>query len=221
MGLGSSGTMANNGAVTFTTAFPRILSGGAFLYYPAGSIFAGSSAGVYWTVMSSTTVGVVYNNAYTSGQPIIPISPTAFSSTGPGAFVQTTASTTILAPGTLWGGFLGANGSMQVLMTLSHLNSVTSKSITLRLGGVSVFFVGSTTLARLFYNTSIHNRGKEDLQFSHGSDLGYSGSSSSGSFVDTLIDTSANKDITLTASIVDALSYILLEECVISALPYG
>lgn len=90
----SSGSMADNGALTLTTALPTTYPH-AFVRLPADAISAGSAAGWYYTVFSSTTAATVYNNAYTSGSPAVPASPTAFVTTGPGAYTQTTASDVI------------------------------------------------------------------------------------------------------------------------------
>ena len=85
--LSASGSMGNNGVVTLGVALDRVYPR-CYMYFPANAIFSGSSAGWYWTVMSSTTVGVVYNNAYVSGYPTIPTI-AGFTTTGPGAYTQT------------------------------------------------------------------------------------------------------------------------------------
>src|SRR5690242_937018 len=109
-----TGTMANNGAVTFGTALPIAYSGGAWIYYPAGAVAAGvpAAASWLWTVMSSTTVGTVYNSTYTSGAVALGTT-TAFVTTGPGAFVGDTAEE--FGPQiTLPANSLGANGSFWI-----------------------------------------------------------------------------------------------------------
>ena len=102
----SSGIMANNGAITLTTALDTTYAN-CYLYLPANAIEAGSAAGLYFAQMSSTTVGTVYNNTYTSGKHAIPSSPTAFVTTGPGAYTQTTGSDITLLLTTLSGGAIG------------------------------------------------------------------------------------------------------------------
>lgn len=39
-----TGTMGNNGAVTMGTALPTTYSGGAWIWYPAGAVAAGTPA---------------------------------------------------------------------------------------------------------------------------------------------------------------------------------
>jgi hypothetical protein len=85
----SSGSMGNNGALTITGAVASIYPN-AYVYLPSGAISSGSAAGYYYAIFSSTTAATVYNNTYTpgSGVPTVPASPTAFSTTGPGAYTQ-------------------------------------------------------------------------------------------------------------------------------------
>src|ERR1700693_852831 len=86
--LPSSGTIGNNGALSALTALPTIYAN-AYLYFPAGAIVAGSLAGLYYCIMSSTTAGTIYNNTYdtTLGvMPTIPANPVPFVTPGPGAY---------------------------------------------------------------------------------------------------------------------------------------
>lgn len=88
MALPPSGTIAANGALTLGTALDNVYPS-IYMYFPAGA-WTGSTAGMYYVAMSSTTVGQVYTNQYVSGVPTIPTSPTAVS-TGAGAYTQTTS----------------------------------------------------------------------------------------------------------------------------------
>jgi hypothetical protein len=89
--------MAANGAVTLGTALSAIYSFGLWLYFPSGAVYAGSAAGLYWCVMSSTTVGTVYNNIHIPGtnSPDPPTSPTAVVAAGPGAYTGATSEITV------------------------------------------------------------------------------------------------------------------------------
>ena len=70
-----SGTVAADGTVTLGTALPAALAG-AWLYFPAGA-FATATAGWYWVVMTTTTVGTVY-----AGQGGAPVAGSASAYTG-------------------------------------------------------------------------------------------------------------------------------------------
>lgn len=66
IGLPSSGTIGNNGALTLSgNQISTTFSSGAWFHFPANAVYSGSPAGFYWTRMSSSTAGVVYSN-YTS-----------------------------------------------------------------------------------------------------------------------------------------------------------
>jgi hypothetical protein len=110
-------TMGNNGALSTLAVLPTTYSGGAFIYMPANGIFAGSTAGWYWFVASSTTAGTVYNNQYTSGDPrlAVPATPAPFASTGPGLVTQTTAADLTAHQITIPGGSLGPSGRVRTL----------------------------------------------------------------------------------------------------------
>src|ERR1700681_3984090 len=102
---GNSGSVAANGVDTLGTALP-VAYPNAYKWYPAGAVFAGSVAGWYLIQMSSTTAPVIFNNVYTSGQPVIPapsqLVPVV--AAGPGAYIATTGATT--------GPTFALNGSM-------------------------------------------------------------------------------------------------------------
>jgi hypothetical protein len=122
----TSGSMGNNGALTLTTAVATAYPN-AYIYMPAGAISAGSAAGWYYAVFSTTTAATVYNNTYTSGSPTIPSSPAAFSTTGPGAFTFSTASEYVGISLPVPGGALDANGSLEIQYTATANNSANPK----------------------------------------------------------------------------------------------
>lgn len=88
--IAPTGTMANNGAVTLGTALSANSYANLYLHFPANAIVAGSAAGWYFAQCSTTVACTVFNNVYTSGQPTIPVSPTPFVTTGPGAYTGET-----------------------------------------------------------------------------------------------------------------------------------
>jgi len=135
--LVSSGSMANNGAITLTTALPFAYAA-CFMYLPAGAIVTGSSAGWYYAVMSSTTQATVYNNTYTTGVPTRQASPTPFVTTGPGAYTQTTGSAVTALSVAVPGGSMGPNGRLSVVKLGSLANTANNKVVETFLGG-SVF----------------------------------------------------------------------------------
>src|SRR5579859_1785192 len=91
--VANTGTMGNNGALTLGTALPSTYAN-AYVYLPANAISAGSAAGWYFCQFSSTTVGTVFNNTYSSGTPQIPAALVSFATTGPGAYTGVTTQIT-------------------------------------------------------------------------------------------------------------------------------
>lgn len=158
----SSGTMGNNGAVSGMTALPQTYSGGAYLYLPSSAISAGSAAGWYWFVGSSTTAGTVYNSTYTSGIPVAGTA-TAFSTTGPGAFTGATGAITAVSvtiPATL----IGANGTVELDYAYVFNNTVGNKVNAVSFGGTNCHSVTSTTQGSFVGKCYIVNRGSTQRQ---------------------------------------------------------
>lgn len=196
VGIAPPGTMGNNGAVTFSTALPFQFSG-AYLYYVANAISSGSAAGFYWTVPSSTTVAVVYNNTYTPGGALTrPASPTAFVTTGPGAYVAPTTEITCYSA-TMLGGLPGPNGRVTIPLYVTTENSANSKTVRVRANASTILMSNSNTTIPMFYLPTLTwvNRGAKNVNWTSywavGGGTTYSG-------VTTALDTS--NDVTITAT---------------------
>ncbi len=170
----SSGTMGNNGAISAMTALPRIYSGGAWIYLPAGAICAACTASVggggagnasavgwYWFVGSSTTAGTVYNSNYTTGIPVIGTT-TALAETGPGAYAGITGAITALSV-TVPGNSMGINGQVVVDVLYSHSN-VGTNLYTIQYGGITCMAVSQTTVLTAIANCTVANRGNTAQQ---------------------------------------------------------
>jgi hypothetical protein len=130
----SSGSMGDNGALTVTTTLTFIYPK-AYVYLPASAIVAGSAAGWYYTVFGSATVGQVFNNLYdpaVGGEPTVPASPTAFVTTGPGAYTQDVAAGRQGPSFTLSAGTLSASGRLWFEFGARCNNTANAKSVSLR-----------------------------------------------------------------------------------------
>lgn len=143
--LAPTGTMGNNGAVTMGTAFPRTYSNGVWVKYPAGAVAAGvpAAAAWLWTVMSSTTVGTVYNSTYTVGTPTLGTT-TAYVTTGPGAFTGVTGAQTAVSL-TLPAGAMGANGQLLGHARFIPSNNAGAKVVNVNFGSTDL--VGAVSIA--------------------------------------------------------------------------
>lgn len=205
-----TGTMANNGAVTLGTALPTTYAG-AYMLFPASAIVSGSAAGWYWVVMSSTTVGTVKNNTYTSGIPTIPASPIAFSTTGPGAFTGITAQTNSVSP-TLPGKLNGLQGTVNALLGWSMTNSANTKTTTFLLGGSTVHAVNTTSTAGADQLFSFTNDNSAAAQVGSTGSYGV-GSNGSGA-LRTTVDTSTDQTMAIAGTRGTATEYLILDRTV-------
>jgi hypothetical protein len=191
----SSGSMGNNGALSGVTALAVTYSKGAYIYLPANAIQAGSGAGWYFAIFSSTTAATVYNNTYTSGIPAIPSAPTAFVTTGPGAYTGDTTLRTALDI-TLPAGAMGPNGSLRVRCVTSSTNTAGARTnFAVKLGGAGgTSHLTNTTVSSLGVTGEvvIHNVGAQDAQSSQ-----TAVNASSGALIRSTIDTSASTTIVI------------------------
>jgi hypothetical protein len=138
--LPSSGTMGANGALSAITALPySAFPQPCFMYFPAGKVFSGSPAGMYYASILTATTATVYNNMYTSGLPqaAIPVVPTPVVDAGPGAYTQTTGSLITLAEMVLPAGLMGANGSFGLDFFMSQTNNANAKMLSTSFGAVT------------------------------------------------------------------------------------
>lgn len=220
-GIGPSGSFANNGVWTAGTALPTTYSGGCYLYFPANTIGAGVPAGLYYTVMSSTTVGTVYNNTYTSGVPLPPSSPTAFVTTGPGAYTQSTAELTINTI-TVPGDSMGANGSLRYGSKVSVNSSANAKTVNVKYGGTTMLN-GTTSTAGVssfrFQNGIIGNQNATNKQVGEaGGSFGGANGVNSGTIARGTVDSTTDQSLTVTATLGVATEYVILESSLIEVM---
>lgn len=204
----SSGSIADNGALTLTTALPNAYAN-CYMYFPADAIEAGSAAGLYYVQMSSTTAGTIFNNTYTSGRPTIPASPTAFATTGSGAYTQTTAADLTLLSFTLPGGAMGPHGRVEFYQQAVHAANSNIKTPKIKIGGATVYSPNSTTQTLIMVPYILKNRGVQNRQVDN-SFAGFSNvTTTAGQY--RAIDTSVDNTILYTASLANAADFYVLE----------
>jgi hypothetical protein len=215
--ISSSCTMGANGAASACVAMPRTI-GASYSYWPANAICTANTAGWYWTVWSSTTAGTIYNNVYSSGQPVYQSSPTAFScSAGSGTQAATSMiqGPTVPVPA----GTMGANGSLQMLALSSFINSSGSKQIAGNFGGTQVALAAYTTIATSGWMGLTTNQGVATSQASAGGTM----------FSQTglqIVTTAVNTANTVTAYIsallsANATDYFIIESYSFTLLPHS
>ncbi len=135
-GIPSSGTVGANGALTsLVTPFSVTYANGIYLYFPAGALASGSLPGYYWTIMSGTGTGTVYNTMYFAGQPEVPTNPLAFSGTTGTSYTQTTGGYQVLLQANLPANAMGLTGEIAVEWAMRVNNSSNTKPFYWMLGG--------------------------------------------------------------------------------------
>lgn len=208
--LPSSGSIGNNGALTGITALPTTYAS-CYMYFPVNAIAAGVAAGLYYVVMSSTTAGTIYNNTYTSGTPTIPAAPTAFATTGPGAYTQTTGAELTLLSLTVQGGVMGLSGSLFYQVTTAYPSNTNTKTTRTKFASVaySSFAINSAG-ATTKYDNTITNVGSASLQMSQGSSLVQNNSSTAISY--QTANTAVDQSLIVTGQLGVATDYIIIAQ---------
>ena len=217
----SSGSVATNGALTLTTALPTAYTWGCYMYLPAGAAYAGSAAGLYFVVMSSTTLGTIYDNRLAAGDsPTVPTTLVPIVAAGPGAYTQTTSPvdlTTITIPANT----LGANGWMLCAPTWAFPNNANNKVISLVLGSTNIYAKTRTAATQEMPLIDIRNRGVVNRQFAGWGSSGAPGTASTAGFGSSSVDTSAATNLIVRGQLAVATDFIILESMSLTAFPFA
>lgn len=217
--LPSSGSIGNNGALSGITALPAVYDA-CYMYFPANAIVAGSVAGMYFVDMSSNTAGTIYNNVYTGGTPTIPASPTAFATTGPGAYTQTTSATEVLSY-TVPAGAMGVNGRLEIRGRMSFPNNGNSKSLAAAFADTSTLtFInnGATANLGVEFGNTIQNRGSAAVQVATHASFGNLGQTGTAALRGT-VDTTLAQPLRFKLTIAVATDYALIERLSVDCFP--
>lgn len=208
----SSGSIANNGALTLTTAVP--LSGGyswgCYMYFPAAAIHAASTAGWYFVIMTSNVLGTIYNNQLVANTvPAVPTTLVPFVTTGPGAYAQSTGVIDMLTL-TIPGNTLGRNGRMQVEPSWLMPNNANNKTVSVTFGGSNWYGKTRTTVTQECPLLDLRNRGVTNKQISTWSGAGLPNPASTSGVNEMNIDTTADVPLLVRGQLAVATDYIIL-----------
>jgi hypothetical protein len=220
----SSGSMGNNGALTAITALPRTIAN-CYMLFPAGAIAAGvpAAATFYFVQMSSTTAGTVFNNTYSgTGIPTIPASPTAFATTGPGAFTGNTTEVGVLI--TIPANGMKLNGSVRAATQFGHTNSAGGKAERIRFGGIAgTQIVGNTptTTVGSFATATVTNCGVQNSQTGYGAFYNNNTVAAIGVSVASSVTTNADTTIAFTVAPAVATDNAWIESFAVELLTYS
>ena len=221
MVLPSSGTVGANGALSGITALPyATFPQPAYLYFPAGALYAGSVAGMYYASITSATTATVYNNLYASGAPTIPATPTPIVAAGPGAYTQTISTDITLASVTVPGGSMGANGALRTTSMRSVPAVASNKFVKTLFGGLDISSspnISGGTQVVYYDMRTIRNRGVQNSQvcISGWTSFGFDTSP----FTRTTVNTSADVPVAFAGQLASASDFIILEGYTVEVLP--
>ena len=149
-------------------------SGNCYGVLPAGYLFSGSAAGVYYGQIQSTTSIKFFNNLLTSGPPVTIANPTAFSGLSGGSFTQITTVQTGISI-TVPGNTMGPNGRTKLEWMGSNNNSAGAKTFAVNFGGFAIFSLAPTTNQQYYAGHIVQNQGVTSSQVAQGTgNLGYS-----------------------------------------------
>jgi hypothetical protein len=152
----ASGTISATGALSgMGVALPTTYAN-AYFFFPASALSTTSAAGWYFTQMTSTTAGTVFQNTYTSGIPSIPLTSTRVAVTaGQGAYTQVSTTNTAISF-TIPANALGPNGKLRYSMLQTNNNSAGIKFVSVTIGSTLAYQTGMS-------GTSISNWVLKDM----------------------------------------------------------
>ena len=217
----SSGSIGNNGALTLTTALNTTYAN-SYMYFPVNAIFSGSVAGWYYVVMSNTTTGTIYNNIFLPSSNTIPVtqqSPLAFSTTGPGAYTQTTAVAITQMSIPMRGGILGENGSLEIWIDQGNNNSAGAKRTQVSYNSSVMHNLDTTTNLGQPHRVIIQNRGHQGRQKITRANVTSEGAVPSIATTFTTNDTSVTWTLNLSMLINVATDFVVTEGYIVKATP--
>ncbi len=199
------------GDITLGTALDQTYPN-MYIYLAANALGNSNAAGWFYATCSSTTACKVYNNVYSSGNPTIPASPTAFSNTVSASYTTTTgtylASYSIIIPGYQ----VGPYDAVEVLGTLLWNNTANNKAASVYYGGVS-FYTGTFTTNHVtgfdwgFRNVGTTNA-QELITTTNGASGGFA--PQSGAPALATIDTTTAQTLTVKLEMATATDYVML-----------
>lgn len=207
--LQSSGTMGANGALSGIGSLQSTF-GSCYLYFPTGAVYAGSLAGWYYTVMSGTTAGTVYNNRYITGDPTVPPILVPVVDAGPGAYVQTTATDITVRSIVIPGGYLGRTGSCRITMFWGCQNTANVKTAKVNLGATQIHGVALTATYGSTHVRQFWSNGSVSQQTTPPVTQAGTGNFTSANVVTTAVNTAADATLSIIANMASAAEYIAL-----------
>lgn len=203
----NSSTVATNGAIT-VTALPTTYSTGAWVYLPAGAIVDGL-AGLYWTVFSSTTAGVVKTNyiapATTEFVPTIPTGTLVTAVGSNSAYVTPTASDIALINITLPANSIPVGSNIKTFCRVTCPSAADDKIVKHLLGSTTIGSQTFTTSTGGTLSTAAFSRTNAKQI------LGSYGDSGVAATTYGTVDTTAATKLVITGQLAAVTGYLVIE----------
>lgn len=224
--IAPTGSTTAAGVITLGTALPRIYPA-IWLYLPAAVITGDATGGLYFAIMSSTTVGQLYltpgkqgvqNGVNTAALPFQPSVPSGLvvptSGFASGAFTGSTTETYLInIP--LPAASLGFQGQVKIAVNQTTNNSAGAKTFRTTLNTTTIGQTASYTTSTGGTQTiALRNNGAQNFNSSQ-----VVGGTTTAAAVYTAIDTSVAAFIGLAATIAVATDVAVIEGYEILAIP--
>lgn len=208
-----TGSITAGGVITSGTALPLIYPR-AWLYLPAGTV-VGGSAGWYYAVMSSTTVGQVYT-AYqaTMDKPYIPGLLTA--AVGSGAAYTGVTSAVSMGSVVVPANTLGSFGAVEIAALGAWPNNANNKTFAARFGGSTVLSTVATTTLGMTLRKKVQNRATNAQVIHAAAETGAAVATSPSLLA---IDTTADVVVDVAGTMAVATDYMVLESLSVEHVP--
>lgn len=216
--LTPSGSMGNNGALTIGTALARTYAR-AYFWMPAGSVATSvpASAELLYGTCSSTTSCTLFNNTCSTWPCTGTPNTTSFSTTGPGAYTQSTSAQTVLTF-QVPANSLGPNGSLYLRGLFSVINNSNTHVATVAFGGTNILAQTVASQNVFGIDRSVTNLGVTNAQLTFVASGSTSGTlnevgpiGSANANATLAINTTANQNITVQLQDGTATDYLILE----------
>lgn len=216
MYMPGTGTITAGGVLALTgTALDQTFAN-AYFFFPANTVGTGLPAGMYFVQMSSTSAGVVFQNLYTGGTPLIPT--TLIPCVSAVNYTQTTGSLVSLITGTVPAASMGPNGKVKTICFYQNNNSAGTKTFSIKWGGSQTLGTSATTNQSLSVIREVSNAGLTNAQTSAASGVTGTGVAAGASQRYTK-DTTASQDINVQAQLGTATDWVGLDSYTIEVTP--
>lgn len=208
----NSSTVATNGAIT-VTALADTYSGGAWVYLPADAI-VGGLAGLYWTIFSSTTAGIVKTNyvnpATTEFVPYVPTGTLVTAVGSNSAYVTPTAVDVPLVNITLPANSVSIGSNIKTFCRVTCPSAADDKIVKHLLGATAVGSQTFTTSTGGTLTTAIFSRSSAKQV------LGTYGDSGIAATTFGTVNTAAASKIVIAGQLAAVTGYLVIEAFVVS-----